>query len=392
MSSLSNQPPASPFSEYSELCKVPPMASSPTPQSWDWQHQDLGAPKSLSGVPLAGGLTDEDKLCFFEPPAGGGLDAELKVPGGRGMIPGSGSFLGSTGESPDSPLSSSPSPASPGKFPGSLAGVGNNGVVLPTASGSPIHRHDDFVSSSPSPLSPANPTEWNPAFSASLADPSPRSTPGQQVAPNYCVIGVVNDNYMEGGDAAAIGGRQGAEGSSEDEEEEEVEEDLQPCFMGRAEQQRKAMRRAMSECSHLAVPASLQLPDKYPGGSGGDLDELPSPGVGGPRRANQASMRRSLTVADDQPPTPPPTLGMTGVARSDLRQELDARLHLAPFPPLRDLAGGPLSPMETHPEGVFVDKDEGVLLPVPPTPKAFNGTGGCLGGDANPFAMATEGR
>lgn len=393
MSSLSNQPPASPFSEYSELCKVPPMAAPPAPQPWDWQHQDMGAPKSLSGVPHTSGLTDEDKLCFFDSPAGGGMEAELKVPG-RGTIPGSGSFLGSAGESPDSPLSSSPSSASPGNFLGSLAGVGNNGVVLPVATGSPIHHHhDDFVSS-PSPLSPGNPAEWNPTFSRPLTDHSPRIG-GQQAPPNYCVIGVVNDNYMEGGDAAAMGGRQGAEGVSEDEEEEEeVDEDLQPCYMGRAEQQRKAMRRAMSECSHLAVPASLQLPDKYPGG-GADLDELPSPAAVGSRRANPGSMRRSLTVADDQPPTPPPTLSAAGTARSDLRQERDAKLHLPPFPPFppfRDLGGGPLSPMEGLREGEFLDKDEGVLLPVPTTPKAFNGTGGCLGGDANPFAMATEGR
>ncbi len=271
MSSLSNQQPASPFSEYSELCKVPSMSTSATPPGWDWQHGDLAAPPSFGGGLRATGMTDEDKLCFYESPS------ELNVPG-RGAVPTSVSF-GSTGDSPESFSSSSPSAASPGRFTACTAD--NNGMMLLESPAG----HDEV-------LLPSKPA----TFSGLLPEQSP-STPSPRTPPNYCVIGVVNDSYLESQDE-----RPKAEGSSHDSEEEE---DIEPCFMGRAEQQRKAMRRAMSECSHLSVPASLELPDKYPGG--GVLDKLPSP-IGGPRRQHAGAMKRSLTVADDQPPTPPPTL------------------------------------------------------------------------------------
>ncbi|KAI4903476.1 hypothetical protein NFI96_015067 [Prochilodus magdalenae] len=358
---------------HNELCKVPSMSTPPAPQGWDWQHGDMGAPRSFPGAPRASGLTDEDKLCFFDPPAGVGMESELKVPG-RGVIPGSAS-LGSAGESPDSPLSSSPSPASPGNYGPSLGCAGNSGMELaPQLTGS---QHTEV----PSPLEslkPASVAGWNPS-SHGLGTEANGKLASPQAPPNYCVIGVVNDNYLQGGDEG-LGGRQMAEGSS-DENEEEVE-DLEPCFMGRAEQQRKAMRRAMSECSHLSVPASLELPDKYPGG--GVLDELSSP-IGGPRRPHAAAMKRSLTVADDQPPTPPPTLYGTGVTRNDLRHDSDAILHLTPFPPLKSNGGYP--PMEDIIEGSIVDKDQGVLLPVPVTPRAVTGGAGSTGGSTNPFAI-----
>lgn len=363
MSSLSNQQPASPFSEYSELCKGSSMSTPPATQEWDWQHGDIGTPRSFAGAPRALGLTDEDKLCFFDPPATMGKESELQVPG-RSTVPGSMS-LSSVGESLESPLSSSPSPASPGKFSASLESAGNSGMMPPSQlSGSSSLSTD--VTSPFETLKPASVAGWNPAPHGLSPETSPRMG-SPQVPPNYCVIGVVNDNYLEGGDEGA-GGRPMAEGSSNEcEEEGEV---LEPCFMGRAEQQRKAMRRAMSECSHLSVPASIQLPDKYPGG--GMLDELTSP-VGGPRRSHTGGMKRSLTVADDQPPTPPPTLYATG-ARNDLSHGTGTTLHLTPFPPLRSNGSFPLSPMEDVPEGSIVDRDQGVLLPVPVTSRALNGS------------------
>lgn len=375
MSSLSNQQPVSPFSEYSELCKVPSMSSTPAPQGWDWQHGDMGAQRSFAGSPRAPGLTDEDKLCFFDHPAGVGMESELKVPG-RGAIPGSAS-LGSTGESPDSPLSSSPSPASPGKYGAPLGCVSSTETTVPSQlTGSPAQHTD-----SPSPLEslkPASVGGWIPSPHGLVTEANGKVA-SSPAPPNYCVIGVVNDNYLQSGDEG-LGGRQMAEGSSDDNEEEG--EDLEPCFMGRVEQQRKAMRRAMSECSHLSVPASLELPDKYPGGA--VLDELSSP-IGGPRRPHAAAMKRSLTVADDQPPTPPPTLYATGVTRNDLRHDGDTTLRLSPFPPLKSNGGYP--PMEDILEGSIVDKDQGVLLPVPFTPRAVNGSAG----NTNPFAVP-EGR
>ncbi|KAL0156090.1 hypothetical protein M9458_047336, partial [Cirrhinus mrigala] len=345
MSSLSNQQPASPFSEYSELCKVPSMSTSATPPGWDWQHGDLGAPPSFGSGLRATGMTDEDKLCFYESPS------ELNVPG-QGAVSKSMSF-GSTGDSPESLSSSSPSAASPGKF--ATCAADNNGMML-------------LESPAGEPLKPAS-------FSGLLPEQSP-CTPSPLTPPNYCVIGVVNDSYLEGKDE-----RPKAEGSSHESEEEE---DLEPCFMGRAEQQRKAMRRAMSECSHLSVPASLELPDKYPGGS--VLDKLPSP-IGGPRRQHAGAMKRSLTVADDQPPTPPPTLS-AGATRSDLRNDIE--LHFPPFPTRKDQSSFPLSPVEDLLEGPFIDKDQGVVLPVPVTTRALNGTCNNTGDKIETIAEAFE--
>lgn len=340
MSSLSNQQPPSPFAEYSELCKVPSMSTPAAPQGWDWQHEDLGtSPAGLRG------LTDEDKMCFYESPS------ELNVPG-RGSVPASMSF-GSAGDSLESPSSSSPSAVSPGKFTASLrCTMDHTGTMLLTPA---LESPEDTLNaglppSSPSPLTP----------------------------PNYCVIGVMNDSYLERAEQIT-GGRPKTEGSSHESDDEEEEEDLEPCFMGRAEQQRKAMRRAMSECSHLSVPASLELPDKYP-----TLDELPSP-LGGHRRPHAATMKRSLTVVDDQPPTPPPTLS-AGATHSDLRE--DREMHFSPFPPLKNQR---FSPMEDLLEGPFIDKDQGVVLPVPVTTRALNGA---CGGDKKPevVSVTLEGR
>lgn len=74
-----------------------------------------------------------------------------------------------------------------------------------------------------------------------------------------------------------------------------------------APQQKKAMRRALSECSHLSVPPAMNLADKYP--------ELPTQGVPPshllpppsslapspmPRKLGAPGVRRSMTVAEEQ--------------------------------------------------------------------------------------------
>lgn len=123
----------------------------------------------------------------------------------------------------------------------------------------------------------------------------------------------------------------------------------------------------MSECSHLSVPTSLELPDKYPSGDG---DQLLSP-ASGPRRSPH-SMKRSLTVAEDQPPTPPPTLSAAGATHIDLRQAPpEPRLSLSPLPPLKDASAGfPLSLLNAHSEDFRAQKETGgIVLPVPLSPK-----------------------
>lgn len=376
---------------------MPSLSPTVPAQTWDWQHASgMGTPRGLvvGDGPLAPtGLTDEDKLCFFEQPGRGSMDAELKVPGRVGGISGSTSLgnasLGSAGESPDSPLSSSPSPASPGRLPSALRCGGTSRGSLPPVPGSPARCMELSSPTSAMPaysmgasLMEASPVDgdspsdsWN---NSSFTESSPKVAM-PQVSPNYCVIGVVKDNLLEREDevvigaGAALGTRQLSDGSSRDnsdEEEDEEEEELEPCFMGRAEQQRKAMRRAMSECSHLLVPTSLELPDKYPGGDGAGLDHVASP-MDGLRRSPH-SMKRSLTVAEDQHQTPPPTLSAAGTTHIDLRQApTEPRLSLSPFPPLRDgSAGLLLSSLDSPVEGF--KEPGGIVLPVPLSPKGFS--------------------
>ncbi|XP_023698209.2 uncharacterized protein [Paramormyrops kingsleyae] len=326
MSSLSNQQPAAPFAEYSELCKVSSMPTPQAPQRWDWQHGERGPPVSL-GV---AGLTDEDKLCFFDGPAGIGVEPDLKVPGRTG----SGASLGSAGESPESPLSSSPSRFSPGNPPASPEYGGRA-----AANGSPARPSGTMLP--PDLHLPANTSVWNPSFGGT---PETSSKPAGPLVPDYCITGVVNDSYMERADEVS-------EGSTD-----ESEDDVAPSLMGHAGQQRQAMRRAMSECSHLSVPANLELPDKYPD-KHGTLDELTP--LGGMARRTASTMKRSLTVANDQPPTPPPT---AGIPMGDLRPEVGFSPKRAPFAPQRDCAAFAL---EGIVEVTPLENGQGVVLPVP---------------------------
>ncbi|KAM8882255.1 uncharacterized protein ACB058_002140 isoform 9-T9 [Synchiropus picturatus] len=399
MSFLSDQKSGSPFSDYSELCKV--AATVPAP-SWDWQHpsgMDMDSPRGLivGGGPMTSTvLTDEDKLCFFEQPGRTNVDVELKVPGSVGGIPGSTSLgnasLGSAGESPDSPLSSSPSPspASPGRLASVLGCAAPTKVSLPMVTGSsgghvklpppmdtvaPLSTTAAHLGSSP--LDKDTPiVSWS---NSSYAESSPKVAM-PQVAPTHCPIAVTHTNPFSKGDMTLAGGTttlgqpELSEGSSKDNSDEEMEdEELEPCFMGRAEQQRKAMRRAMSDCSHLSVPTSLDLPDKYPGGDGVGMDYLASP-LSSQRRSPN-TMKRSLTVAEDQSPTPPPTLSAAGTTHIDLRQTSpEPRLGLAQFLPLKDSnTCSPHSPLESPVGDCKLEKElGGIVLPVPLSPKGFH--------------------
>ncbi|XP_037384257.1 uncharacterized protein LOC119259469 [Talpa occidentalis] len=79
------------------------------------------------------------------------------------------------------------------------------------------------------------------------------------------------------------------------------------ALLDQAPQQKKAMRRALSECSHLSVPPAVNLADKYPELpppeelSSGLLpfssSPMPSPL---PRKLGAPAIRRSMTVAEEQ--------------------------------------------------------------------------------------------
>ncbi|XP_049605570.1 microtubule-associated protein 4 isoform X8 [Syngnathus scovelli] len=387
MSSLSDQKTGSPFKEYSELCKGASLSPTGATQSWDWQrHSGMDACGPLAPT----GLSDEEKLRFFEQTEKTSIDVEVKAPcGGVGSMPGSTSLgnasLGSAGESPESPRSFSPfaSPASPRTPSGR--------VPLPAVPQSPAGRMEILTPTTTMPsasmgvpsieastLGGYSPSESS--KNSSLAESSPKVAM-PQVPPNYCTIGVISEDYLTRPDEDIAKetfedqllsvGSSGE--SSEEEDPEEGEEDLEPCFMGRAQQQRKAMRRAMSDCSHLSVPTSLELADKYPGGELAGLDLLVSP-VSGSRRP-QPYMQRSMTVAEDQQPVTPPTLSAAGATQIDLRQTPpEPRLCLSPFGPQRDRNVTLLISPEEPLEGFKMDKEQkSMVLPVPPSPKVFSG-------------------
>ncbi|XP_037135564.1 microtubule-associated protein 4 isoform X14 [Syngnathus acus] len=395
MSSLSDQKTGSPFKEYSELCKGASLSPTGATQSWDWQrHSGMDARGPLAPT----GLSDEEKLRFFEQTEKTSIDVEVKAPcGGVGTMPGSTSLgnasLGSAGESPESPRSFSPfaSPASP-RTP-ALQCDASSRVPLPAVPQSPAGRMEILTPTTTMPshsmgvpsieastLGGYSPSESS--KNSSLAESSPKVAM-PQVPPNYCTIGVISEDYLTRPDEDIVGARETFEDqllsvassgeSSEEEDPEEGEEDLEPCFMGRAQQQRKAMRRAMSDCSHLSVPTSLELADKYPGGELAGLDQLVSP-VSGSRRP-QPYMQRSMTVAEDQQPVAPPTLSAAGATQIDLRQTPpEPRLCLSPFGPQRDstvtLSISPEEPLE----GFKMDKEQkSMVLPVSPSPKVFSG-------------------
>lgn len=61
-------------------------------------------------------------------------------------------------------------------------------------------------------------------------------------------------------------------------------------------QQKKAMRRALSECSHLSVPPAVNLADKYPELPSRE-EPVPNPT---PKKLGAPAIRRSMTVAEEQ--------------------------------------------------------------------------------------------
>lgn len=92
-----------------------------------------------------------------------------------------------------------------------------------------------------------------------------------------------------------------------DKELEKLSSAEEGASLDQGPQQKKAMRRALSECSHLSVPPAVNLADKYPQLpareeiSSGLLpltsSPVPSPM---PRKLGAPAMKRSVTVAEEQ--------------------------------------------------------------------------------------------
>ncbi|KAM9592656.1 uncharacterized protein ACIGJ3_000311 isoform 11-T13 [Trichechus inunguis] len=94
-----------------------------------------------------------------------------------------------------------------------------------------------------------------------------------------------------------------------DKELETLSSTEEGALFNQAPQQKRSMRRALSECSHLSVPPAVNLADKYPelpareellsGLLPPTSSPIPNPT---PRKLGAFAMRRSMTVAEEQTP------------------------------------------------------------------------------------------
>uniref|UniRef100_A0A8C3DI69 Microtubule-associated protein n=1 Tax=Corvus moneduloides TaxID=1196302 RepID=A0A8C3DI69_CORMO len=331
-----------------------------------------------SGGPIKDGLvknagfTDEDKLCFFE----GKLDKELKIAQKDKReieVPGK-KYQAAAGHLESWSLISETFPSAEGNFANPKAtdflvgqaaaekpgpGLGKNEAITDQekavgkagmetkCQAEPKLPHLSVSESDPSKyMKEQEISVWNPNFHPILPDDSgsKEAAVKKDGAPGYCVLGVVNDNYGQSGLSSPTPAPKAApptttvelaqdESKSSDlsespEMEEEMEEQLgcEGTLLARAAHQRKAMRRAMSECSHLSVPLTLNLADKYPEpvlredvatgllSPNSSLTQSRSPTASKP----STPMKRSLTVAEEQAavagPAAPPSPAVPGAA------------------------------------------------------------------------------
>ncbi|XP_072186541.1 microtubule-associated protein 4 isoform X9 [Excalfactoria chinensis] len=368
--SLSNQQPAA-LSEYSQLCKSKTESFSEafrcmeSPKDFgrtefEWQRtegklNEIGLNVN-SGGPMKDGLvknagfTDEDKLCFFE----GKLDKELKIAqkDKREIEVQGKAYPAAAGHLESWALIADAFPAAEGSFVNpkttdfhvgptgaEKAGLGKSTAITDQEKAAGRAGVESRSQAEPGPLSvpesdPGKRTKeqeisvWNPNFHPVLPNDSGcnEAAVKKDGAPSYCVVGVVNDNYVQSGVSSSSTAVKmepptttvelaqddsKSHFSNATEMEEEMEDKLSCAddgFLNRAAQQRKAMRRAMSECSHLSVPLTLNLADKYPEpvlredvatgllSPSSSLSQCSSPTA----RKPSAAIKRSMTVAEEQ--------------------------------------------------------------------------------------------
>ncbi|KAL8164672.1 UNVERIFIED_CONTAM: hypothetical protein K2H54_001621 [Gekko kuhli] len=313
------------------------------------------------GLGKSTGFTDEDKLCFFE----GKLDKELKAaPKDKREIEAQGNnYQATPGHLESWSLISDPFPLAEGSL-GSLkiadfhsgpaesvrpaAPLGQNEAITDQekAAGKKVVEDAKCQPDLPSPSLPRHNggkygkepeiSVWNPNFSP--VSPSglgcAETAAKTEVASSYSIIGVVNDGYMESGYAGSptvpklgppvptvelaqddfksgyFSNTHEMEGEKfmAGEEEKLGSTEEEGGFLNRGAHQRKAMRRAMSECSHLSVPQALNLADKYPEPVAREElvtgTALPcggfSPSASPMTRKPSAPMKRSATVSEEQ--------------------------------------------------------------------------------------------
>lgn len=360
--SLSDRQPGSRAAAYSQLCQGQPAEcrmDSPKEISqagFEWQRtegklNEIGLSVSVDGR-LKDGLVNHasflepNKLCFFE----GKLDKELGIDAQGRECQASSGHLESRYVISDSCRPSEGNlvhqtatrlQLGPREGPGdnkasTVQGMvaGKNGpetrsqpdLHLPGAADLPVKEQETSV--------------WNPNFhpAAPGCQGSPAAPPGEENGGTHgCRVTGVGSNspgQRECGSSLPVAvahpatapersptaappitmvevTQEHSDASSHVRDHEKELEKVSPTEQGalcdHAPQQKKAMRRALSECAHLSVPPAVNLADKYP--------ELPareelspsllppprSPGpIPTPRKLGAPAVRRSMTVAEEQ--------------------------------------------------------------------------------------------
>uniref|UniRef100_A0A8C3XZP4 Microtubule-associated protein n=1 Tax=Catharus ustulatus TaxID=91951 RepID=A0A8C3XZP4_CATUS len=293
------------------------------------------------GLVKSAGFTDEDKLCFFE----GKLDKELKIAQKDKReieVPGK-KYQAAAGHLESWSLISESFPAAEGSLGNPKAtdfrvgqagaekagpGLGKNEPItdqekaVGKAGMEPKLPHVSVSESEPGRQGKEQEISvWNPNFQPVLPERSGAKeaavrkdgAPGCGVAnasPGHCGLAAPKaappTTTVELAQDESKSGEPSRSPEMEEEEEEEMEEQLgsEGSLLARAAHQRKAMRRAMSECSHLSVPLTLNLADKYPEPV---LREdvatgLLSPGSSLRQSQPSPAMKRSLTALEEQAP------------------------------------------------------------------------------------------
>uniref|UniRef100_A0A8C8XDG6 Microtubule-associated protein n=1 Tax=Panthera leo TaxID=9689 RepID=A0A8C8XDG6_PANLE len=359
--SLSDKQPASRTAAYSQLCKGKPAECRMDPPKeinqagFEWQRtegklNEIGLNVSMDGQ-LKDGLVknasflEQKKLCFFD----GKLDKELSIEvqdeecqatsghlesryvisetchslEGNSVHQKTAEFRVGPGEGPDENKAST--------VQGKVAG--KNG---PETKSQPDL---DFPGAADIPTRDAEQetSVWNPNFHP-VAQGLREATPGKEngITAGCRVPGVVNDHSglleCKPSLSEAIARpaptiehsptaippitmveftQEYVNDSSHDRDHEKELEKLnspeEGALLNQVPQQKKAMRRALSECSHLSVPPAVNLAEKYPELpareelSSGLLpltsSPMPSPT---PRKLGAPAIKRSMTVAEEQ--------------------------------------------------------------------------------------------
>lgn len=349
MSFSNQQPPA--LSEYSPLCTARnpdcfPASESPrdfAKAEFEWQRtegklNEIGLNVNAGGQLKDGlsknvGFTDEDKLCFFETKLDKSLqlgpkekmDCEWQNKGNQILAGadqlGGVSFLTEqfSGSKPaEVPLAST---GGSDGFDQIKAITDREKVTQKTNFESVIHQEEALISlatndNDPKGFSNHNRSMWYDEVNPLLSDTPAKNAFTEDLAKNHIASTMPDAKSQPPTTLVELAQEEAKPDPASnvcdlDENGRDADDrldGLDDCLLlDRTSYQRKAIRRAMSECSHLAVPPPVNIADKYPEAQGAKDHLTPLSPPDGlnytpaslPKKPVN-SMKRSMTVAEEQ--------------------------------------------------------------------------------------------